>query len=99
MGLVAINTVEIIPANGSAAALQVKLEGLLEVLNRTSGCVAYSLKHAVSSDERWIITGHWDCVERMTAHFHLQCLSVLFDLVAERRVTGLCFRRFMASSQ
>ncbi|MCE0916073.1 hypothetical protein [Pseudomonas sp. NMI760_13] len=96
MGLVAINTVEIIPAIGSAAVLQERLEGLLEVLNRTSGCVVYSLKYAALPSERWILTGHWDCVEQMTAHFKLPCLAMLFDLTAQRLATGLCFRTFKA---
>ncbi|MCO7515975.1 antibiotic biosynthesis monooxygenase [Pseudomonas guariconensis] len=95
MGLVAINTVEIDSANGAAANLRGRLETLLQALNRTSGCVAYTLARRESSSEAWIITGHWDSVERMTEHFHLPCLATLFELAAQRRLSRLCFTTFL----
>lgn len=91
MTLIAINTVEIDIAKGSTAAVLAQLEALLEVLNRTSGCMAYSLARRGASDEAWLISGHWDCIERMTAHFDLPCLGMLFDLTARRLVTTLRF--------
>ncbi|MEG0859771.1 MAG: antibiotic biosynthesis monooxygenase [Pseudomonas sp.] len=97
MGIVAINTVEIQPANGSAAALRVRLQGLLLKLNRFSGCTAYSLTCANNPGDTWVVTGYWDSTERMTAHFDLPCLAELFELTAQRLVVGLRFATFFLS--
>ncbi|WP_194792061.1 antibiotic biosynthesis monooxygenase [Pseudomonas sp. UFMG81] len=97
MGLVAINTVEIDAANGSATALRLKLDALLDTLNRTSGCTAYTLACRGAADQAWIITGYWDSLERMTEHFHLPCLTVLFELAAQRYLSRLSFRTFVLS--
>ncbi|WP_336333897.1 antibiotic biosynthesis monooxygenase [Pseudomonas putida] len=95
MSLVAINTVEIDSASSSAAMLRARLETLLQTLNRTSGCVAYTLARRESPSKTWIITGHWDSVERMTEHFRLPCLAALFELAAQRHLSRLCFRTFL----
>ncbi|WP_422419459.1 antibiotic biosynthesis monooxygenase family protein [Pseudomonas sp. GZD-222] len=97
MGIVAINTVEIHPANGSAAALRVRVQGLLATLNRISGCTAYSLTCGSNPGDPWVVTGYWDSTERMTAHFNLPCLTEVFELTAERLVVGLRFATFSLS--
>jgi len=92
-----MNTVEIYPANGSTTALRAGLEALLVELNRVSGCVAYSLTCESAPGDAWIVTGYWDSIERMTAHFELPCLERLFELAAQRLVTGLCFGTFFVA--
>lgn len=98
MGIVAINTVEIHPANGSAAALRVRVEGLLVKLNRMSGCTAYSLTYGSNPGDPWVVAGYWDSTERMTAHFKLPCLAELFELTAERLVGQLRFSTFLLAA-
>ncbi|MFJ4392424.1 antibiotic biosynthesis monooxygenase family protein [Pseudomonas soli] len=95
MALVALNTVEIDPAKGATQALRAKLEVLLETLNRTSGCTGYTLCCREASPGSWLITGYWDSAEQMTAHFHLPCLAVLFELTSQRLVSRLCFSTFL----
>lgn len=94
MGIVAISTVEIKPAKGSTAILKARLNRLLAKLNRLSGCAAYSLACGRDPEGTWVITGYWDSTERMAAHFHLPCLSELFELTAQRLVVGLRFATF-----
>ncbi|MNJ33911.1 hypothetical protein D3C77_286030 [compost metagenome] len=98
MGIVAINTVEIHPANGSAATLRVRVEGLLVKLNRTPGCTAYSLTYGSNPGDPWVVAGYWDSTERMTAHFNLPCLAELFELTAERLVGQLRFSTFLLAA-
>lgn len=94
MGIVAISTVEITPAKGSAAVLKARLNRLLVKLNRLSGCTAYSLTCGSYPESPWFITGYWDSTERMAAHFELPCLGELFELTAQRLVKGLRFGTF-----
>jgi N-formylglutamate amidohydrolase len=56
MGIVAISTVEIKPAKGSAAVLKARLNRLLVKLNRP-GCAAYSLTCGSYPESTWVITG------------------------------------------
>lgn len=98
MCLVAISTVEIRPASGSAAVLRTRLEALLASLNRTSGCAAYRLTCESGPGDTWILTGYWDSTERMTAHFDLPCLARLFELLVQRLIVGLRFGTFFVPS-
>lgn len=98
MGLVAINTIEIDPAPGTTAALQLRLTALLETLNRTSGCAGYTLACPAGASATWLITGYWQCAERMTAHFELPCLAELFELASQRLLVRLCFRTFLLAA-
>ncbi|MDR2307801.1 MAG: antibiotic biosynthesis monooxygenase [Paucimonas sp.] len=95
MGLVAINTVEIMPAPGARAVLQLRLDALLETLNGTSGCKRYTLACRDTADGPWIITGYWDSVERMTAHFQLPCLAELFELATQRLLSRIGCSTFL----
>ncbi|WP_425317493.1 antibiotic biosynthesis monooxygenase [Pseudomonas nitroreducens] len=97
MRIVAVNTVEIDPAIGSMATLRAGLEALLDDLGHLSGCTAYRLTCGSDPGESWILTGYWDSLERMTAHFNLPCLARLFELVSERLISGLRFGTFLVS--
>ncbi|UXJ54740.1 MULTISPECIES: putative quinol monooxygenase [Pseudomonas] len=97
MGLVAVSTVEIDPASGSVAVLRMGLQELLADLNRLSGCTAYHLACDSGSGDTWLLTGYWDSIERMAAHFHLPCLARLFELAAEGLIVGLRFGTFLVS--
>ncbi|TFF41994.1 antibiotic biosynthesis monooxygenase [Pseudomonas sp. RIT623] len=95
MGLVAINTVEIVPTPGATAALRIRLGALLETLNRTSGCQRYTLAYTDALKGPWIITGYWDSVERMTAHFQLPCLMALFEWATQRLISRIGCSTFL----
>ncbi|WP_442113764.1 hypothetical protein [Pseudomonas sp. NUPR-001] len=96
MGIVAINAVEIDPADGSAAVLRERLQALLQTLQHSCDCAAYRLTCGSDPGGTWSLTGYWYSTERMQAHFTLPCLAELFELTAQRLVKGLRFRTFSA---
>lgn len=94
---VVVSTVEVHSAEGQSDLICARLESLIELLRRTSGCVAYTLTQCPTRQDRWIATGYWCSVQSMEAHFRLPCLSALFDLTAERLARSLCFGTFPAA--
>lgn len=98
MHLVAISTVEIHTAEGRSMALQARLSALLETLQALSGCTSYSLTRCSSRHDVWIMTGYWNALATMEAHFSLPCLADLFALTLERLADTLKFRTFLLSA-
>lgn len=98
MHLVAISTVEIHTIDSRAGPLQARLSALVETLQNLSGCTSYSLTRCSSRPDVWIITGYWNALATMEAHFNLPCLADLFALTLERLADTLRFGTFVLSA-
>ncbi|MBV6748896.1 antibiotic biosynthesis monooxygenase [Pseudomonas chlororaphis] len=98
MHLVAISTVEIHTKDSCSTTLQARLGALVETLRTLSGCASYSLTRCSSRHDVWIMTGYWNALATMEAHFSLPCLADLFALTLERLADTLKFGTFVLSA-
>ncbi|MFS2160770.1 antibiotic biosynthesis monooxygenase family protein [Pseudomonas sp. Pseusp122] len=94
MPITAINTVAIHGIPGQAAPLHARLQQLLEVLLRHSGCATYGLIRSHEDDNTWIMTGYWYSAASLIEHLNMPCLGALFELTADRLATGLRFATY-----
>ncbi|MFJ3485259.1 antibiotic biosynthesis monooxygenase [Pseudomonas sp. NPDC090202] len=90
----AINTVEIRAAQGRASEVGVRLSRMLDVLNSSTPCTAYTLTSCQHDDCAWIVSGYWPSEAQMQAHFSHPELNGFMALLNSGAISQIQFNSF-----
>jgi quinol monooxygenase YgiN len=94
----AINTVEIHASQGRSNEVGMRVPRMLEVLNSTTPCVAYTLTPEKNDDASWIVSGYWQSESQMQAHFSHPELTGFMELLHSGAICHLQFNSFVVDS-
>ncbi|MDB6141597.1 MAG: antibiotic biosynthesis monooxygenase [Pseudomonas sp.] len=76
----AMNTIQVRAVPGRSGALGSRLEYIVGVLDKVSGCLSYSLSCSDADEDVWIVSGCWESKAAMEAHFLDPWMDALMDL-------------------
>jgi len=94
----AINTVEIHATHGRSSEVGTRVPRILDVLQRTTPCVAYTLTPGKNDDASWIVSGYWQSASQMQAHFSHPELNGFMELLNSGAISHLQFNSFVVDS-
>jgi quinol monooxygenase YgiN len=94
----AINTVEIHATQGRSSEVGARVPRMLEVLNSTTPCVAYTLTPGKNDDPSWIVSGYWQSESQMQAHFAHPELTGFMELLNSGAISHIQFNSFVVHS-
>jgi quinol monooxygenase YgiN len=95
MLVTAINTVEIHATHGRRSEVDARVPRILDVLNSTTPCIAYTLTASKACDASWIISGYWQSEAQMQAHFSHPELSGFMELLSCGAISHIQFNSFI----
>lgn len=90
----AINTVEIHATQGRSREVGERVTHMLDVLNSTTQCIAYTLTVDNSHADHWIVSGYWPSFAQMQAHFSHPQLNGFMELVFSGAISRIHFNSF-----
>ncbi|WP_062389122.1 putative quinol monooxygenase [Pseudomonas abietaniphila] len=91
----AINTVEIHATQGRSSEVGARVPRMLEVLNSTTPCVAYTFTASKHDDASWIVSGYWRSEGQMQAHFSHPELTGFMELLSSGAISHIQFNSFV----
>ncbi|SEP67422.1 Quinol monooxygenase YgiN [Pseudomonas sp. NFACC02] len=91
----AINTVEIHATQGRSSEVGTRVPRMLEVLNSTTPCVAYTFTASKHDDASWIVSGYWRSEGQMQAHFSHPELTGFMELLSSGAISHIQFNSFV----
>lgn len=91
----AINTVEIHATQGRSSEVGTRVPRMLEVLNSTTPCVAYTFTASKHDDASWIVSGYWRSEGQMQAHFSHPELTGFMELLSSGVISHIQFNSFV----
>jgi len=94
----AINTVEIHATQGRAREVGTRVPQILDVLNSTTPCIAYTLTPGKNDDAAWIVSGYWQSESQMQAHFSHPELTGFMDMLHSGAISQIQFNSFVVDS-
>jgi quinol monooxygenase YgiN len=98
MPVSAINTVEIHAAQGRSSEVGRRVPRMLDVLNSTTPCVAYTFTASKNDDASWIVSGYWQSETQMQAHFSHPELTGFMELLWSGAISHIQFNSFVVGA-
>ncbi|MFY1663093.1 antibiotic biosynthesis monooxygenase [Pseudomonas sp. Pseu.R1] len=94
----AINTVEIHAASGRCSEISAGITRMLDVLNNSTPCIAYTLTPNNADATSWIVSGYWRSEAEMQAHFSHPELDGFMTLLLSGAISRLQFNSFVVAA-
>lgn len=95
MFITAINTVEIDAAPGRVGEVCSILPHMVRALLGNSGCMGYAITDNRRAKNAWIVSGYWESVTQMYAHFDHPALAGLMDMLRAGMASRIKFNTFI----
>jgi len=94
----AINTVEIDAAQGRCSEIGARIARMLDVLNSSTSCIAYTSTPNNADETCWIVSGYWETEADMEAHFSHPELNGFMELLLNGALSRLQFNCFVVAA-
>ncbi|MBT2372243.1 putative quinol monooxygenase [Pseudomonas fluorescens] len=87
----AFNTVHIRAAPGRSPELGERLRRIADTVRAASGCLDYNVQRSPVDPNLWTVSGRWQSIDQLHAHFQLPALQGFIDLTSQRLASRLDF--------
>ncbi|MFC6338009.1 monooxygenase [Pseudomonas sp. CCM 7891] len=87
----AFNTVHVRATPGRSPALGERLQQIAEAVRTAPGCLDYSVQRSPVDPEQWTVSGRWQSVDQLHAHFRLPALQGFIELTNQCLASHLVF--------
>jgi heme oxygenase (mycobilin-producing) len=87
----AFNTVRVRAAPGRSPELGERLHQIAEAVRAAPGCLDYNVQRSPVDPNLWTVSGCWQSIDQLNAHFDLPALQGFIELTSQRLASRLDF--------